>query len=80
MLAQMHETFNQGYVEPYSFATVYVALGQADQAFHWLERACQDRSSFLATWVNGDPRLDSLRSDPRMSDLLRRMGLEPVSK
>jgi hypothetical protein len=50
-------------------------LGQADQAFHWLERAGQDRTGLFALWVNGDPRLDSLRSDPRMSSLLQRMGL-----
>ena len=80
MLAEMHQTFNQAYAEPFGFATLYAALGQTDEAFHWLERACQDRSGLFATWVNGDPRLDSLRSDPRMSDLLRRMGLEPVSK
>ena len=79
LLAEMHETFNQGYAEPYGFATVYAALGQADQAFQWLERGCQDRTVFFSLWVNGDPRLDSIRSDPRMTDLLRRMGLEPVS-
>jgi len=80
ILAEMQQTFDRGYAEPYGFATVYAALGQADQAFHWLERACQDRTGLFAMWVNGDPRLDSLRSDPRMSDLLRRMGLEPASR
>ena len=43
--------------------------------FDWLERAAQARTGFFATWVNGDPRLDPLRNDPRMTDLLRRMGL-----
>ena len=79
MLAEMHQTFQQDYAEPYGFAAVYAALGQADQAFQWLERAFQDRSGFFAMWVNGDPRLDSLRSDPRMSDLRRRIGLESAA-
>jgi serine/threonine protein kinase len=37
---------------------------------------CQDRTGLFAMWINGDPRLDSLSSDPRMSVLLQRMGLE----
>jgi tetratricopeptide (TPR) repeat protein len=78
MLADVHQIFNQDYAEPLGFAAVYAALGQADQAFQWLERAAQDRTCFFALWVNGDPRLDTLRSDARMGDLLRRMGLAAV--
>ena len=73
ILAEMHQTFNESYAEPYGFATVYAALGQTDQAFQWLERACQDRTGFFALWVNGDPRLDSVRADPRFGELLRRV-------
>jgi len=79
VLREMHQTFDRGYAEPYGFATVYAALGQKDYAFQWLERAAQDRTAFFATWVKSDPRLDSLRSDPRMTELLRRMGLGQTS-
>ena len=79
MLAEMHQSLSHGYAEPFSLATVYAALGQADLAFQWLERACQDRTCWFALFVNGDPRLDPLRSDPRMTDLLQRVGLVPVS-
>jgi predicted Zn-dependent protease len=75
LLAEMHRTFERDYAEPFAFATVYVALGRTDEAFAWLERAAQARTGFFAVWVNGDPRLDSLQSDPRMTALLRRMGL-----
>ena len=61
----------------YGFAVVYAALGEIEQAFQWLDRASQDRNGFFALWVNGDPRLDSLRSDARYADLLRCIGLEP---
>jgi tetratricopeptide (TPR) repeat protein len=79
VLAEMHQTFDRDYAEPLGFAMVYAALGRADEAFHWLERAAQARTGFFAMWVNGDPRLDPLRNDPRMTDLLRRMGLVPTS-
>ena len=64
-----------GLSEPYGFALSYTALGEHDKAFEWLERCAQDRSGQFAAWVNGDPRLDSLRADPRLDALLRRIGL-----
>ena len=51
-----------------------VGLGETDQAFEWLERAYEERSSRL-TFLRVDPILDSLRSDTRYLDLLRRMEL-----
>ena len=80
LLADMQETFERDYAEPLGFATACAALGEVDKAFHWLERAFQDRSGFFAMWVNGDPRLDSLRSDARMSDLLRRVGFDSPNR
>ena len=74
-LAEMHRVFENSYAEPYGFALVYAALGDADRAFEWLDRSATARSGQFAAWVNGDPRLDSLRADPRMTDLLRRIGL-----
>ena len=62
------------YVSPYWMATLYVGLGDKDQAFAWLEKAYEERSGGLI-WLGVDPRLDSLRSDPRFSDLVRRIGL-----
>ena len=56
-------------------ANVYAALGLQDPAFEWLEQACQRRTGWLSMWVNGDPRLDSLRSDARMAGIPQRMGL-----
>jgi serine/threonine protein kinase/tetratricopeptide (TPR) repeat protein len=76
MLAEMHRTFDESYAEPYGFAAVYAALGQPDEAFKWLEEAARARTVQFALWVNNDPRTDSLRSDPRMTSLLRRVGLE----
>jgi TolB-like protein/tetratricopeptide (TPR) repeat protein len=62
-----------GYI--YWMATVYAALGERDQAFHWLEKSFEQRHAEIVL-LQAEPRLDSLRSDPRFADLLRRMGLE----
>src|SRR5262245_1416070 len=74
VLAQMHDMSTKRYVPPYNMAIAYAGMGDKDQAFAWLERAYADRS-FYITWLNYDPQLDSLRSDPRFADLLRRVGL-----
>ena len=65
----------QGYVSPRTLAITYAALGEKDQAFEWLEKAFQVRTALLLTIIN--PLLDPLRDDPRFTDLLRRMNLEP---
>jgi len=56
-------------------AAAYGWLGEKDKAFRLLEKAYEERDSKLVL-LKVDPRLDSLRSDPRFTDLLRRIGLE----
>jgi TolB-like protein/Flp pilus assembly protein TadD len=62
------------HVSPYGIAAVYVVLGDKNQAFVQLEQAYADRSFFM-DFLKVDPELDSLRSDPRFQDLLRRVNL-----
>jgi TolB-like protein/Flp pilus assembly protein TadD len=56
-------------------AAVYAGLGDKDQAFAWLEKDLESRSGLLA-WIRWTPAFESLRSDQRFSDLLRRMGFQ----
>jgi TolB-like protein/Tfp pilus assembly protein PilF len=63
----------EGYVSSFPVAVVHVGLGGKDQAFEWLEKAYEERSSWLA-YLKIDPRLAPLHSDPRFQDLLRRMN------
>lgn len=61
---------------PYSFAVLHAGLGEKAQALEWLERAFQDRS-LRPVWLKFDPRLDSLRQDGELINLIRRVGLSP---
>ena len=67
---EKHEAIGQ------DLAAVYAGLGEKDQAFAWLEKDFQARSG-LSVWGRWTPPFESLRSDPRYADLLRRMGLQP---
>jgi len=58
------------------FAKIYAALGEKDQAFEWLEKAYEGREGTLGG-LKVNPKMDNLRSDPRFSDLLRRLNFEP---
>jgi TolB-like protein/DNA-binding winged helix-turn-helix (wHTH) protein/Flp pilus assembly protein TadD len=57
----------------FALVVIYSALGDRDRAIAALEKGVQSRS--LLPFVFVDPQLDPLRSDPRYSDLLQRMGL-----
>ena len=77
MLDELDQLRKRRYVSAYFVAVIYAGLGETGQAWTWLERAYEERSSWLTDQVKVDPRLDSLRSDPRYQNLLRRMGLPP---
>jgi tetratricopeptide (TPR) repeat protein len=62
------------YVPPYPIATIYAALGQTTDALTWLEKAYEERDSWL-NYLGLDPRLDNLRSQPRFVALLKRLNL-----
>jgi len=58
-------------------AEVYIGLGQKQEALACLEKAVQTRRGGGMYMLRDDPHFDSLRSDPRFTDLLRRLGLPP---
>jgi tetratricopeptide (TPR) repeat protein len=60
---------------PYTMATIYAGLGENEKAFEFLEKAYSEKSLSLPRFLKSDQLLDSLRSDPRFQDLLRRIGL-----
>jgi serine/threonine protein kinase/lipoprotein NlpI len=62
------------YVDPAYIAITYATLGDKDKTFLWLGKAFAERSDGLRV-LKTNPNYDSVRSDPRYADLLRRMNL-----
>jgi len=57
-------------------AVTHINLGEADKAFEYLEQAFKARYSGMV-WLKVSPEFDRIRSDPRFSDLLKRVGFDP---
>jgi hypothetical protein len=74
VIAGLKEESAHRYVNQYELGLIYVGLGQSDQAFQSLERAFREHSDMLV-YLKVDPRLDSIRSDSRFADLIRRVGV-----
>ncbi len=76
VLYELNELSKERYVSPYSVAKIYSVVGEKDQAFAHLEKAYEERHPDFIE-LKAEPLLDSLRSDPRFADLLRRVGWAP---
>ena len=74
ILSELKQISKQRYVSAYGFAIIYAALGEKDQAFQWLEKS-YDNGEARITRIKVDPLVDNLRSDSRLADLQRRIGL-----
>ena len=57
-----------------NLAILYARVGERDQAFEWFEKVYEDREPSLL-WLKVAPDCDNLRSDPRFTNLLRRVNL-----
>jgi eukaryotic-like serine/threonine-protein kinase len=55
-------------------ASVYVALGDKEKAFEYLEKGFQERAGWMI-WLRVDPIWDPIRSDPRFDALMKKMKL-----
>jgi TolB-like protein/Tfp pilus assembly protein PilF len=60
----------------YALAVAFVYLGEKEKAFDALYKAAENHEITLHQFLKSDPRIDSLRSDPRFHDLMKRVGFE----
>jgi eukaryotic-like serine/threonine-protein kinase len=63
-----------GYYSAFMIAGLYADLGDKDQAFRWLNTAYQEHD-WLLIGLKKDYILDPIRSDPRLAELVRKVGL-----
>jgi DNA-binding winged helix-turn-helix (wHTH) protein/tetratricopeptide (TPR) repeat protein len=71
LLWSMHR---RSYVPAYALAVGYLSLGDAERAMEEIERAEQERSSWIL-FASSDPLLKALHSDQRFLSLLDHLGL-----
>ena len=60
---------------PFMLAADYAMAGQTDKAFEYLEKSYEEREGQDLTLLKFDPSYKNLRSDPRFSAMLRKIGL-----
>ncbi len=60
--------------DPYNHAVSYARVGKNLEAFTWLGKAYQVRSQELIFGLRTEPAFDAMRSDPRYTDLVHRIG------
>ena len=72
IIAELERRSKESYVDHYFVATIFAALGEKDEAFALLNKACAERSYWMP-WLNIDSQLDNLRSDSRFDALIQRV-------
>lgn len=77
LLNQLQARATQQYIPALNHALIYIGLGIENEALNWLEKAVEERCSWLVS-LKVEPLFDSLRSHPHFSILTKRIGL--VSK
>lgn len=76
ILRDLEQKSKSTYISPYTIATIYAGLGEKDKAFELLLQAYKEKSPEISWHIRADLRIDSLRSDQRFHDLMRRIGLK----
>jgi tetratricopeptide (TPR) repeat protein len=62
------------YVAPFDIGGVLIGLGDNDEAFKWLDKACIERV-WIMGFIKVEPIFDRLKSDHRYADLVSKIGL-----
>ena len=73
VLAQLQERAKTHYVSPFFLALIYTGLHDDPHALDALDEAYQQHD-WVLVWMSVSLALDPLRSEPRFTDLLRRLN------
>ena len=72
LIAELEARAQRDYVSPVALALAYLGVGDVARTLDWAERAYDDRRGWLA-YLEVNPILDPLRSEPRFQALVERM-------
>jgi len=75
LLHELEEVSKKRYVPLSSFGWLYLGLGNLDRFFELYEKAYEERDPTLP-WFEVMPECDVIRSDPRFTELLKKMNME----
>jgi TolB-like protein len=79
LVAEMHEMERTTrYFPAYALAEAYVGIGDRDNAFAYLRKAYAQREPALL-FIGVEPKMDSVRNDPRFAALVDEIGLSLAS-
>ena len=72
MIDELRARVSKEHIDETLIVYVFIALGEKDEAFAWMEKAYQSRGSNLP-WLVMEPKFDPLRSDPRFDEFVKRI-------
>jgi eukaryotic-like serine/threonine-protein kinase len=73
IIKELEEISGASLSQAHWIAKIYVALNEKELAFSWLERGLA--TGAIGAFYKDEPVWDPIRSEPRFTDLLRRMGI-----
>jgi Flp pilus assembly protein TadD len=75
IIKDLEEAYAEEKTVGVQIADIYVALGNKDKAFEWIEKDVESRGFELVLSIRRDAKVGSLKSDKRYAAILKRMGL-----
>jgi len=75
VLDNLLEGSEQRNISPFILGSLHFALGDNDEGFKLSDKAFKEHDPWLC-WLKVSPLLDSIRSDPRYTALLKKMNLD----
>jgi tetratricopeptide (TPR) repeat protein len=73
----LEQILPQAETVPYQVALIYLSMRNQQKTFEWLNKAILTHNDDV-TQIKVDPRIDPLRSNPRLQQLVERLGF-PLS-
>jgi len=75
VLDELLKSSTETYVPPYNIALAYNAVGERERTLEYLEKGFSERDVRMV-FLKVEPQWDSIRSEPRFVDLIKRMRIE----